>query len=65
MDNTKLSKFLSYVLRHNPAEIGIKINREVQTDLNILVEQICKHKFLVTKEDIESVVRTNSKKDLL
>ena len=58
---TNLSKFVSYILRHNPEEIDIKL------DINgwVYVEEFINKsqtKFKFTFEDLKQVVNNNNKK---
>ncbi|KAJ2506852.1 tRNA 2'-phosphotransferase [Coemansia sp. RSA 2049] len=58
--DTKLSKFLSYVLRHGAAKEGL----ELREDGSISLTQLCAHERLqhTTFEQIKRVVDTNDKK---
>ncbi|MFX1313995.1 MAG: RNA 2'-phosphotransferase [Promethearchaeota archaeon] len=60
----KVSKFLSYILRHNPEKFGIFLDSEGFTDLNsILVVLNERYKNPeITKETIEELIRQLDKK---
>lgn len=57
----KISKFLSYVLRHNPGKIGIQLDEAGWVPVNELVDQSRKHGMRFTKEDIKEVIRQSDK----
>lgn len=58
---TNLSKFVSYILRHNPDEIGIKLNEQGWTSIEEFINKSqIKYKFNL--EDLKQVVANNSKK---
>jgi len=59
---TDLSKFLSFVLRHEPAAIGIELDRNGWVEIDCLVAQCRAHGKAVSRELIEAVVATNSKR---
>ncbi|NUF50312.1 RNA 2'-phosphotransferase [Gilliamella sp. ESL0250] len=58
----KTSKFLSYILRHQPETIGITLDTEGWVDINILILQANQHGESLTKELIEEVVKTSDKR---
>ena len=60
-ENTTISKFLSLVLRHNPETIGIRLDEQGWTDVDILLQQLNKHGHAVNAEVLNHVVKTNSK----
>jgi putative RNA 2'-phosphotransferase len=59
---TKVSKFLSYVLRHRPDEIGIELDDNGWTDIKTLMQKSKYHKRSFTHDELLEVVRTNNKK---
>jgi len=61
-ENTRISKFLSLVLRHKPDEVGIVLDENGWTDLQVLIDKANKTGFELTREIIQYVVDTNSKK---
>lgn len=65
MDNKRanhISKLLSLVLRHKPDEIGITLDEAGWTDIDALLDAMAKHDCLITREELDYVVRTNEKK---
>ena len=61
--NTKhISKFLSLVLRHNPDKIGISLDEQGWTDVDILLQKMNTQGKNVDIERLKEVVATNDKK---
>ncbi len=58
-EHTKISKFLSFVLRHNPQSIGIELDENGWADIAALIDRT--QKFALSQELIAEVVRTNDK----
>jgi putative RNA 2'-phosphotransferase len=61
-ENKKISKFLSFVLRHNPDSIGLKLDDNGWADTQELVEKMNKHGIEVTDDILNHIVATNNKK---
>ena len=61
MNLTKVSKFLSLVLRHKPEEIGIHINEHGWTDVQVLVENMTQRYPGFDLAALEEIVRTDDK----
>jgi putative RNA 2'-phosphotransferase len=59
--NTKTSKFLSLVLRHQPEKIGIKLDSAGWVDVDVLLKALKKHGTDLSMEELEEGVRTCSK----
>jgi putative RNA 2'-phosphotransferase len=59
---SEISKFLSYVLRHQPDAIGITLDREGWTDIAALIALANKGGKRVDRDLIETVVATSDKK---
>ena len=59
---TKISKFLSLVLRHQPEIIGIQLDQNGWTDINELIEKANKNKIRFDREILNYIVSNNSKK---
>lgn len=59
--DTEISKFLSYVLRHAPQEIGLTLDNENWADYPELSRKVCA-KFAVADADIRRVISENTKK---
>ena len=63
MDIKKISKYLSFILRHKPDSIGLTLSDEGWANIEELI--IRTKKFKLTKESIQTVVDTNDKKRFL
>jgi putative RNA 2'-phosphotransferase len=59
---TETSKFLSYVLRHEPQAIGLTLDREGWASIEALIEGAARHGKALDRALIERVVSTNDKK---
>lgn len=57
--DVKVSKYLSYVLRHAPESIGLKLNVNGWASINELIEKATQP---LTREQIEAAVAHNEKK---
>ena len=57
-----ISKFLSFVLRHNPQAIGIVLDAEGWVAVDELLAAAARHGQTVTREQLAEVVATNDKK---
>lgn len=57
-----ISKFLSYILRHEPQAIGIQLDSEGWADLDELIQQAASHGRLLERQDILEVVASSDKK---
>jgi putative RNA 2'-phosphotransferase len=57
----KSSKFLSLVLRHQPEKIGIRLDEAGWVSVDELLRASNMHGVVLTREDLDDVVRTNSK----
>ncbi|HGN1704930.1 TPA: RNA 2'-phosphotransferase [Providencia rettgeri] len=62
VDTIKISKFLSYVLRHKPESIALKLNQDGWADIETLLAQANRHGQKLTRAVLEHVVATNDKK---
>ena len=58
---TRLSKFLSFVLRHHPEEIGVELDDRGWVDVDLLLARIRRHRHPITLEQLEEIVATNEK----
>ena len=58
----EISKFLSFVLRHNPQAIGITLDAEGWVAVNDLLAAAARHGQSGTRQQVEEVVATNDKK---
>lgn len=60
--DTKLSKFISLVLRHKPEEIGLTLDANGWAKVDELIKKANNHKFTFSLEDLQRVVAENDKK---
>lgn len=60
--NKNISKFLSYVLRHNPDKLGITLDENGWTSVAVLLEKINVEPYSLSMSALEDVVATNNKK---
>ena len=61
-DTKKLSKFLSYVLRHQPGSIGLTLDAQGWAAVDELLAAAARHGDAITREELDEVVETNDKK---
>ncbi|WP_207424617.1 RNA 2'-phosphotransferase [Desertivirga brevis] len=61
-DEIKISKFLSLVLRHQPETIGIELDENGWTEIDVLIEKSAKKGILINHHLLKHIVDTNSKK---
>ena len=59
---TKISKFLSLVLRHKPDVIGLDLDENGWANVEELLAKSAKNSNSFTREELEEVVETNDKK---
>jgi len=64
-ETTKISKFLSLILRHKPEAIGIELDENGWADVNLLLEKLTLTALHVDREILNHIVATNPKKRLL
>ncbi|HRH70100.1 MAG TPA: RNA 2'-phosphotransferase [Flavobacteriales bacterium] len=60
-DHTRLSKFLSLVLRHDPGSIGIELNAEGWTPISELIERSAAHGHRFDVETLRTIVKESDK----
>ena len=58
----KISKFLSFILRHNPGFINLELDENGWAATNELIEKMSVEGSVITLEEIEEIVDTNDKK---
>jgi len=58
---TSISKYLSLVLRHDPAAAGVTLDEEGWVDVDDLLAGAARHGFSFTRAELEEVVHTNEK----
>lgn len=61
-DKKRIGKFLSLVLRHDPAKIGIELDEQGWANVQELIEKCKKHRYHFSMEDLVEIVETNDKK---
>ena len=61
MDDIKVGKFITYVLRHNPEEIGITLDKNGYADTRELTCGVAKRYEGFDMECLERIVRENNK----
>lgn len=61
-DLTTLSKFLSYLLRHHPEEIGLNLDRNGWAQVEELIKKANKHGKHLSRDTLEKVIQHGSKK---
>lgn len=60
-DLTSLSKFLSYVLRHHPEDIGLKLNENGWAQVSELINKSEKHGKALSRDILEQMMQHGSK----
>lgn len=61
-ENARLSKLLSYALRHNPAHLGIQLDNHGWTNVEVLLNQLNKQQEKINFDILKHIVDTNVKK---
>src|SRR5690349_8622264 len=59
--SNRVSKFLSLVLRHDPARIGIVLDDAGWTDVSALLEAAAAHGVVFTRDELAQIVATSDK----
>ena len=59
MNDIKVSKYLSYILRHHPEDANIELDEHGYTSVETLIRNI---KYDITMQDLERIVREDEKK---
>ncbi|WP_080777335.1 RNA 2'-phosphotransferase [Chryseobacterium phocaeense] len=62
IENKRISKFLSLILRHQPENIQLKLDENGWADVSELITKSAKGRMHFSFEDLEEVVETNNKK---
>lgn len=64
MDNrlVKISKFMSFALRHQPEKIGLRLSESGWASVEELIEASGRHGVEFTLEELQNVVASNDKK---
>lgn len=58
---TRVSRRLSFVLRHNPGAIGIRLDAGGWVDVGVLLEALAAHGLVLTRRQLEDLVAANDK----
>ena len=62
MAHSKLSVFLSFLLRHQPESLELTMDKHGYVEVDALIEAINKHsRYNITKEILDEIVDTDSK----
>lgn len=59
---TKISKYLSFILRHHPEKIGLKLDADRWANLDELVRKANSSGKSITLEQVKDVVAMNERK---
>lgn len=62
IENKRISKFLSLILRHQPEIIELRLDENGWAEVNELITKSAKGRMHFSFEDLEEVVETNTKK---
>lgn len=65
MTDIEMGKFLSYILRHHPEDINIKVDKNGYVNVDELIEKINateKYSGEMSRERLDRIVETNNKK---
>lgn len=62
IENKRISKFLSLILRHQPETIQLKLDENGWAEVNELITKSAKGRMHFTFKELEEVVETNNKK---
>jgi putative RNA 2'-phosphotransferase len=62
MDVVRVSKRLSYVLRHRPESIGITLDDAGWSDVDALLDALAAHGLSLTRLELDDVVATDDKR---
>lgn len=57
----EISKFLSKILRHDPAHIGVEIDEQGWVDIDLLISSACDRGYLISYETLIKVVENSGK----
>lgn len=57
----RASKFLSLVLRHKPGKIGITLDNNGWTNVEMLLNQLAQHGLVISHNDLDQIVEENNK----
>ena len=57
----KISKFIAYILRHNPSAVGMELDEHGWADVNALIAGVCKTGRFLNMQTLEEIVETDNK----
>lgn len=57
----KISKWLSYLLRHHPEKIGLQLDAQGWVEVDYLLRCSAAHQFPLTREELAAVIANNDK----
>jgi putative RNA 2'-phosphotransferase len=60
--HTEISKFLSFVLRHGPHEIGVELDRHGWVTVEQLLAASATHGWQISRDELDYVVANNNKR---
>jgi putative RNA 2'-phosphotransferase len=61
VDDRRVSKLLSLILRHEPSRVGVTLDRAGWVDVEVLLGALSAHGRPISREQLERVVRTSDK----
>ena len=61
-ETTRISKFLSLILRHEPGQVGLSLDEAGWVRVSDLLRAVNGHGVKLTQSELEHVVATNEKK---
>ena len=61
-DDRRASKFLSYVLRHHPDEVGVTLDAQGWVAVDALLAGMAAHGTVLTRTDLDRIVAEDSKR---
>lgn len=61
-DKKRISKFLSFILRHSPEAIALQLDDHGWANVEELLQKAALHQRVFSKEDLIEIVATNDKK---
>jgi putative RNA 2'-phosphotransferase len=62
MDVVRISKRLSFVLRHQPGSVGLSLDDAGWLDVDVLLAALAAHGLRLSRADLDHVVATNGKR---
>lgn len=60
-NRTAASKFLSFVLRHEPRAVGIALDAAGWVEVDVLLQACAKHGRSLSRDELDEIVATNPK----